>query len=109
MGFKACFLVIFYVLLIQAYDPNYDHQTQVYQSSFVPVQDSGELLMTPFFSPDFSALTLTNFIETAVGTIDILTPGFYSYNTIVYLYVLITINYTGEFISLVFNIACNII
>lgn len=61
-------------------DPIYDHQSKTYDANFTPVSGSGQMTMTPFFSPDWSLKTLVDLVQNAKTTIDIGTPSFRGWN-----------------------------
>jgi phosphatidylserine/phosphatidylglycerophosphate/cardiolipin synthase-like enzyme len=56
-----------------------DHQTTTYTATHAPVQVSGYLNVTAYFSPDHSVDTHVEAINNAQSTIDIGTPGFDSW------------------------------
>eukprot|EP00941_MAST-03F_sp_MAST-3F-sp1_P004969 g4969.t1 len=61
-------------------DPSFDHQTKTYKSHFKPVEVTGELDLTPFFSPDHSLDFETSLIGSAKKTLDVGTPGVSSWS-----------------------------
>lgn len=58
----------------------YDHQTVTYTTSHKAVTVAGEVTITPVFSPEYSASTLTALIQSADVSIDIGSPGFSSWD-----------------------------
>lgn len=96
MGFKCVAVMIvvaalaYHVAAIRASlrgnlgeaDPSYDHQTTTYTTKFEPVYVDNSVSVTPFFSPDHSIDTITDFIASVSvgGTVDIGTPGFGSWS-----------------------------
>lgn len=64
----------------QISDPTYDHQKTVYKVSFQPSTQTANVQMTSFFSPDYSAGSIVDFIASAISSIDIMTPGYGSWD-----------------------------
>lgn len=62
-------------------DPSYDHQTKTYTSVVQPKRfQDVSVTITPFFSPDHSISTLTNLVQSATQSVDIMAPGFSSWS-----------------------------
>lgn len=68
-------LLSVHALAVSPTDPAYDHQSQVYQASFSPVTTAGPLTIAPFFAPEHAADTLTELIQSANTSVDIMTPS----------------------------------
>ncbi len=59
----------------------YDHQTTAYKAQFsAGAAGVGHITVAPFFSPDHSADSTVKYIDSAVSTIEIATPGFESWS-----------------------------
>jgi len=63
------------VVLVVGSDPNYDHQTSIYQTRYKGTYCRLLCTATPFFSPDLSIQTYVSLIQSAESSIDLLTPG----------------------------------
>lgn len=59
----------------------YDHQTIAYKAQFsAGASGVGHATVAPYFSPDHSADSTVQYIDSAVSTIEIATPGFESWS-----------------------------